>query len=78
MTQISNMKVIGPQALVQVASLVRARNGFARDIAAQRRHGNNYKSHDPIMQPRDWLTQTATLFLLKQVSCDCVGEKVHR
>ena len=47
---------------------------FACNIAAQRHHSNNYKSCDAFMQPRDWLTQTATLLLLKQVSCDCVGE----
>ena len=30
------------------------------------------------MQPRDWLTRIATLFLLKQVSYDCVGETSAR
>ena len=34
----------------------------------------HYFSDDAIMQPLDWLTQTATILLLKQVSCDCVGE----
>ena len=51
---------------------------FARDVAARRRHSNNYKSRDAIMQPRDWLTRTATIILLKQVSCDCVGETSAR
>ena len=26
------------------------------------------------MQPHDWLTRTATIVLLKHVSCDCIGE----
>ena len=30
------------------------------------------------MQARDWLIQTATLFLLKQVSYYCVGETSAR
>ena len=32
------------------------------------------KSRDAIMQPHDWLTRTATLYLLKQVIYDCVSE----
>ena len=56
----------------------RAWDRFARDIAVRRRHSNNYKSRDAIMQPRDWLTRTATILLLKQVSGDCVGETSAR
>ena len=38
----------------------------------------SYKSRDAIMLPCDWPTRTATLLLLKQVSCDCVGETSAR
>ena len=51
---------------------------FACDIAVRRRHSNNYKSRDAIMQPRDWLAQTSMLVLLTQVSCDCIGETLAR